>query len=154
MMIDKEKLLEYLNGHIGNNTTTFDLIKASNICKGMSDKEIQRNMHNIDPEVCETAEENGFRFNSHHHDREFLGMPWAYDFYIEIADVEKDIARISSASHLKTRKMLIEEEYGIYDEKNDLMIGFRMTIPWQIKKIYDEMCDEIDRLESEEKDID
>ena len=44
--------------------------------------------------------------------------------------------------------VLIEEEYGIYDEEKDLMIGFRTSIPWQIKKIYDEVSYEIDRLEA------
>ena len=65
------------------------------------------------------------------------------------ADVEKDIARINNAFQLKMKIVLIQCEYGIYDEEGDLLIGFRTTIPWQIKKIYDEVCDEIDRLEAD-----
>jgi len=81
-------------------------------------------------------------------------MPWVYDFYIEIADVKKDIARINRAFQYKMKLVLIEEEYGIYDEEKDLMIGFRTSIPWQIKKIYDEVSDEIDRLEAGGRIID
>ena len=50
--------------------------------------------------------------------------------------------------------VLIEEEYGIYDEEKDLMIGFRTSIPWQIKKSYDEVSDEIDSLEAGGRIID
>ena len=83
-----------------------------------------------------------------------LRRGWVYDFYIEIGNVKKDIARINRAFQYKMKLVLIEEEYGIYDEKKDLMIGFRTSIPWQIKKIYDEVSDEIDRLEAGGRIID
>lgn len=154
MMINKERLLEYLETHVGDNVTTFELAKNSKAYDGISDDEIKDEIMKINSEIRNIAIENGYRFNSHHHDNEESGMPWVYDFYIEIADVKKDIARINRAFQYKMKLVLIEEEYGIYDEEKDLMIGFRTSIPWQIKKIYDEVSDEIDRLEAGGRIID
>ncbi|MBQ5553270.1 MAG: hypothetical protein IIU37_06745 [Erysipelotrichaceae bacterium] len=154
MMINKERLLEYLETHVGDNTTIFELAKNSKAYDGISDDEIKDEIMKINSEIRNTAIENGYRFNSHHHDNEESGMPWVYDFFIEIADVKKDIARINRAFQYKMKLVLIEEEYGIYDEEKDLMIGFRTSIPWQIKKIYDEVSDEIDRLEAGGRIID
>ena len=154
MMINKERLLEYLETHVGDNTTIFELAKNSKAYDGISDDEIKDEIMKINSEIRNIAIENGYRFNSHHHDNEESGMPWVYDFYIEIADVKKDIARINRAFQYKMKLVLIEEEYGIYDEEKDLMIGFRTSIPWQIKKIYDEVSDEIDRLEAGGRIID
>ncbi|MBQ1324305.1 MAG: hypothetical protein IIY30_10980 [Erysipelotrichaceae bacterium] len=154
MMINKERLLEYLETHVGDNTTIFELAKNSKAYDGISDDEIKDEIMKINSEIRNIAIENGYRFNSHHHDNEESGMPWVYDFFIEIADVKKDIARINRAFQYKMKLVLIEEEYGIYDEEKDLMIGFRTSIPWQIKKIYDEVSDEIDRLEAGGRIID
>lgn len=46
------------------------------------------------------------------------------------------------------KKVLIVSEYGIYDDNNEDLTGFRLSIPWQIKKLYDELNDEISLLES------
>ena len=154
MMINKERLLEYLETHVGDNATIFELAKNSKAYDGISDDEIKDEIMKINSEIRNIAIENGYRFNSHHHDNEESGMSWVYDFYIEIADVKKDIARINRAFQYKMKLVLIEEEYGIYDEEKDLMIGFRTSIPWQIKKIYDEVSDEIDRLEAGGRIID
>lgn len=154
MMINKERLLEYLETHVGDNTTIFELAKNSKAYDGISDDKIKEEIMKINSEIRNIAIENGYRFNSHHHDNEESGMPWVYDFFIEIADVKKDIARINRAFQYKMKLVLIEEEYGIYDEEKDLMIGFRTSIPWQIKKIYDEVSDEIDRLEAGGRIID
>ena len=154
MMINKERLLEYLETHVGDNTTIFELAKNSKAYDGISDDEIKDEIMKINSEIRNIAIENGYRFNSHHHDNEESGMPWVYDFFIEIGDVKKDIARINRAFQYKMKLVLIEEEYGIYDEEKDLMIGFRTSIPWQIKKIYDEVSDEIDRLEADGRIID
>ena len=145
MKINKKKLLEYLEEHIGDNMNMLDLIEESGACEGISEEEIREDLLRINREIREIAEDNGYRLNSHHHDHEILGMPWVYDFYIEIADVEKDIARINRAFQLKMKIALIQYEYGIWDEEKDLLVGFRLSIPWQIKKIYDEISDEADQ---------
>ena len=129
-------------------------MKRSGAYEGKSDADIRSEIMEIDFEVRKIAEDNGFSFNSHHHDNEFLGMPWVYDFYIEIGDVEKDIAWINRAFQYKMKLVLIEQEYGIYDAEKDLMIGFRTSMPWQIKKIYDEISDTIDELEADGRIID
>ena len=154
MKINERKLLEYLEDNIGERETIFSLVKRSGAYEGKSDADIRNKITEIDQKAREIAEDNGFYFNSHHHDNEFLGMPWVYDFYIEIADVEKDIKRINEAFQLKMKLVLIEEEYGIYDYEKDLMIGFRTSMPWQIKKIYDEISDTIDELEADGRIID
>ena len=154
MKINERKLLEYLEEHIGERETIFSLVKRSGAYEDKSDVDIRSEIMKIDQKVREIAEDNGFYFNSHHHDNEFLGMPWVYDFYIEIEDVEKDIARIDKASQYKMKIVLIQQEYGIYDVEKDLMIGFRTSMPWQIKKIYDEISDTIDELEADGRIID
>ena len=154
MKINERKLLEYLEDNIGERETIFSLVKGSGSYEDKSDVDIRNKIMEIDYEVRKIAEDNGFSFNSHHHDNAFLGMPWVYDFYIEIADVEKDIKRINEAFQLKMKLVLIEEEYGIYDYEKDLMIGFRTSIPWQIKKLYDEISEMINELEADGTIID
>lgn len=154
MKINERKLLEYLEEHIGEREIIFSLVKRSGAYEDKSDVDIRNEIMEIDFEVRKIAEDNGFYFNSHHHDNEFLGMPWVNDFYIEIGDVEKDIAWINRAFQYKMKLVLIEQEYGIYDAEKDLMIGFRTSMPWQIKKIYDEIQDTIDELEADGTIID
>jgi len=154
MKINERKLLEYLEEHIGERETIFSLVKRSGAYEDKSDADIRSEIMEIDFEVRKIAEDNGFSFNSYHHDNEFLGMPWVYDFYIEIGDVEKDIAWINRAFQYKMKLVLIEQEYGIYDAEKDLMIGFRTSMPWQIKKIYDEISDTIDELEADGRIMD
>ena len=143
MKIDENKLVKYLETHIGENTTTYWLAKE---CSVSEDEEMD---FETDLLIRRIAEENGFRLNDDHHAYEELGMPWVIDFFIEVADVEKDIARINSATQLKMKWVLILDEYGIYNEYKDCWVGFRMSIPWQIKKIYDEVNQEIEEYEKE-----
>lgn len=111
-------------------------------------------MFEIDSAIRKIAGENGFRLNSDHNDSKVLGMPWVIDFYIEIADPEKDIARIMSTENLTKRIAMIEDEYGLFEPySEDVLIGFRPSIPWQIKKIYDEARDEIRKFQEEKSEI-
>ena len=151
MKIDEKKLIEYLERNIGENTRTLDLAKECAVLE--NGDEFRINLDN-DSLIRRVAKENGFRFNADHHSNDEIGMPWSIDFYIEVADVEKDIRRIMNAFQLKMRAQLIVNEYGIYDENKDVLIGFRTSIPWQIKKIYDETNEEIDELESGGRMID
>lgn len=152
MKISEKKLAEYLENHIGENCRTVDLAKECGIYEEGKDFEIGLKE---DSEIRRIAKENGFRLNDDHHADEFLGMPWSIDFYIEIADVKKDIRRINSAFQLKMKRQLIVEEYGIYKPyDDDYLIGFRLSIPWQIKKIYDEISEQIDEMEKDGRIID
>ena len=149
MTINEKKIVEYLENHIGENTTTYRLAVESGACEGMSDEQIDEEMMEIDNKIRNIAEKNDFRLNDDHHAFEELGMPWVIDFYIEIADVEKDIKWVTRSFQPKMRTVLVMEEYGIYDEWKDRFIGFRMSIPWQIKQIYDEACAVIEELEKD-----
>ncbi|MBQ1482783.1 MAG: hypothetical protein IIZ28_04340 [Erysipelotrichaceae bacterium] len=154
MKINEKKLLDYLERHIGERMRSIDLLMESEVCEGKSKKEILDHIMRLDEEVHKIAEDNGYFLNSRHHDNEILGMPWVYDFYIEVRDVDKDIARIDSAFQYKMKLVLIEQEYGIYDEETGMLFGFRTSIPWQIKKIYDEVRDEVEHLEADGTIID
>ncbi|MCR4632532.1 MAG: hypothetical protein K5648_00225 [Erysipelotrichaceae bacterium] len=154
MKINEKKVLDYLEMHVGDRMMSFDLVMESGACEGESEKQILEHMMELDRKVRKIAADNGYCFNSHHHDDEILGLPYVYDFYIEISDVDKDIARINGAFQYKMKLVLIEQEYGIYNEETGLMLGFRTSIPWQIKKIYDEIRDKVDRLEADGRDID
>ena len=62
-------------------------MKRSGAYEGKSDVDIRNEIMEIDQKVREIAEDNGFYFNSHHHDNEFLGMPWQIKkIYDEISD--------------------------------------------------------------------
>ncbi len=154
MKINEKKVLDYLEMHVGDRMKSVDLLMESGACEGESEKQILEHMMELDYKVRKIAADNGYCFNSHHHDDEILGLPYVYDFYIEIADVDKNIAWINRAFQYKMKLALIDQEYGIYDEKKDRMIGFRTSIPWQIKKIYDEIWNEVDRLEADGRNID
>ena len=140
MKINEKKLIEYLETHVGENTTTYWLAKK---CSISEDDEMDFEIDNL---IRKIAEDNGFRLNADHHEYDLLGMPWVIDFFIEIADLEKNIKWIDRAFQLKMKAVLITQEYGIYDNWERL-IGFRLSIPWQIKKMYDEISEEIEEYE-------
>ena len=140
MKIDEKKLIEYLGNHIGENTTTFWIAKE---CSLTQDDEMD---FEEDELIRRIAEENDYRLNADYHAYEELGMPWVIDFYIEIADLEKNMQWINKALQPKMKAELIIQEYGLYNNWERL-VGFRLSIPWQIKKMYDEICNELDEYE-------
>ncbi len=146
MTTNEKKVLEYLENHIGYNTTAYWLAKECGILK---DDEMD---FETDLMIWKVAKENGFRLNNDHCRDEERGMTWVFDFFIEIADVEKDVKRIMEATESQRRMELIEDEYGIFDDF-DRLLGFRTTIPWQIKKIYEEALPVADEDEEDEKPI-
>ena len=152
MKFNEKKLVEFLEKHIGENYVILDLMKESGACEEDNGEKMEDDKIDIDfvinERVRKIAAENGFCFNSHHHDNTLWGMPWVYDFYIELEDAEKDIARINAAGKPWKKKDLIEEEYGIWDEFGTLVIGFRTTIPARIKELYDQICEEIEGPEN------
>ena len=141
MKINEKKLIEYLERNVGENTTTCLIAKE---CSVSDDDEMD---FETDLLIRRIAEENSYRLNADHHAYEDLGLPWAIDFYIEIADVEKDIEWIERPAQMKMRTVLIESEYGIRDDEKGMLVGFRKSIPWQVKKIYDEYSAVIDGYE-------
>lgn len=151
MQINEKKLIDYLESHLGENIRTLDLAKECGIYKLGEDFEMNIE---TDMKIRETAKANLYRLNASHHAEDVLGMPWSIDFYIEDADVERDIRRINSAFQLKMKTVLIVEEYGIYDDLGQILLGFRASIPWQIKKLYDEIQQKIEEMESDGRDID
>ncbi len=148
MKINEKKLVEFLENHIGHNYKMLELLKDSGACEEDDGEKMENDKIEIDlvidDHVCQIAEKNGFRFNRHHHDNHLWGMPWVYDFYIEVADIEKDIARINSEKRLRSRKAMIEYEYGNYDEYRECYFGFRPTTPTKILELYDQICEEIE----------
>lgn len=140
MKIDEKKLIEYLENHVGENTTTFWLAKE---CAITQDDEMD---FETDELIRKIAEENGFRLNADYHEYEELGMPWVIDFYIEIGDLDKNISWINSALQPRMKAGLIIQEYGLYNNWERL-VGFRLSIPWQIKKMYDGIYDELEEYE-------
>ena len=80
MKIDEKKLVEYLESHIGENTTTYRVAKE---CSVSEDDEMD---FETDMLIRRVAEENGFRLNDDHCKDQFRGMPWVFDFFIEVSD--------------------------------------------------------------------
>ena len=146
MTTNEKKVLEYLESHIGDNTTAYWLAKE---CGILENDEMDFETYLM---ICKVARENGFRLNGDHHKDEDRGMPWVFDFLIEVADVEKDVKRIMEANEPEKRIALIEDEYGMFDDL-DRLLGFRTTIPWQIKKIYEEALPVADEDEEDEEPI-
>lgn len=134
MKLNEKKIVEYLQSHIGHNTSTYRLIDASKAYEGnLEDKEV--NLFELDMELREIAKNNGFRLNADHNRYRIIGLPWNIDFYIE-ESAEKTLSKFMKDKDPIRRANMIEQTYGIY--KNGELIGFTVSIPWQIKKVYDE----------------
>ena len=136
MLLNEKKVIEYLKKNIGGNATTRSLAIESGATEGMSEDELNRNMAEIDRMIWDIAEGNGFRLNNDHCKDELRGMPWVFDFFIELRE-DKDVPRILSKPSPAERMRMIEDEYGLYD-MNDVLAGFRLGIPASIKQIYDD----------------
>lgn len=134
MKLDEKKIVEYLRSHIGENTNAYRLIEDSKAYEGnLKDDDV--NLFEFVQEVWDIAKKNGFRLNNDHNRYRIIGLPWIIDFYIE-ESAEKILSKIMKEDDLSKRAMMIEEAYGIYE--NNELIGFTVSIPWQIKKVYDE----------------
>ncbi|MBQ1567724.1 MAG: hypothetical protein IIZ80_07560 [Erysipelotrichaceae bacterium] len=94
MKIDENRLIEYLENHIGENCRTVDLAKICGMYNEAGDFHIDLK---TDGEIRRIAAKNGYSFNSSHHDNEEIGMPWVIDFYIEAAISKKAFKQIRSA---------------------------------------------------------
>ena len=89
MKLDEKKIVEYLKSHIGENTTTRRLAYDSKAIEEMNEDQFQEEMWEIDETIRRIAEENGFRLNEDHCKDQLMGMPWVFDFFIEIDDENK-----------------------------------------------------------------
>lgn len=132
MKINEKKLADYLKTHVGENTTTWRLVRDSEALEeGMDDLE-------IDEEVRRIAAENKFRLNADHNYFKILGLPYNIDFYIEEYDEEAVIKRIRNTESLTEQLYLIRQEYGIEDDLTGEFITFRYDLPDELRKIYEE----------------
>ena len=147
MKIDEKKLIEYLKNHVGENTTTS---KLADECSISDDKDFG---FETDTLIRKIARDNGFRLNADYHAYDVIGMPWVIDFFIEYGDLEKNIEWINTGVQPRMKAVLIEQEYGLYDNWERL-VGFRLSIPWKIKKMYDEISDELEEYENNNVDVD
>ena len=134
MKLDEKKIVEYLRSHIGENTSVYRLIDDSKAYEGNL-KDDDANLFELVQEVWDIAKRNSFRLNSDHNRYKIIGLPWNIDFYIE-ESAEKILSKIMKENDPSKRAIMIEEAYGVYE--NDELVGFTVSIPWQIKKVYDE----------------
>lgn len=134
MNLDVEKIIDYLENHIGENTTSYLLVTKTSAYEG--DNFENENKFEMEKQICDIAERNGFYLNKEHHGDADIGLPWNIDFVIERRD-EKISNEILSEELITYRLYRIEEEYGIFNE-NEEIIGFKTNIPWKVKKTYDE----------------
>ena len=134
MKLDEKKIVEYLRSHIGENTSAYRLIEDSEAYEGNL-KDDDANLFEFVQEVWDIAKKNGFRLNNDHNRYRIIGLPWNIDFFIE-ESAEKILSKIMKENDPSKRAMMIEETYGIYE--NNELVGFTVSIPWQIKKVYDE----------------
>ena len=134
MKLNEKKIVEYLQSHLGENTSTYRLIDASKAYEGnLESKEV--NLFELDKELRDIAKKNGFRLNSDHNRYRIIRLPWNIDFYIK-ESAEKILSKFLKDKDPIRRANMIEQTYGIYE--NGELIGFTVSITWQIKKVYDE----------------
>lgn len=135
MELDIEKVVDYLENHVGESATSYMLVKTAGAYEGDDlDKE---DLFGLEEKIKIIAEKNGFTLNKAHHKDEILGMPWCIDFIIERRNEEEIAARIMKEPMMTYRLYRIQQEYGIFD-RDDMLIGFKTNMPWELKKIYDE----------------
>ena len=134
MELNEEKIIEFLENHVGEYAASYRLVKAIDAYEGDDlDKE---NLFELENQLRKIAERNGFELNKDHNKDKVIGLPWNIDFVIRKRDEGRIANEILSEELMMLRLYKIEQEYGIYDEDNEL-IGFRKNMPWKVKKVYD-----------------
>ena len=134
MELNEEKIIEFLENHVGEYATSYRLVKAIDAYEGDDlDKE---NLFELENQLRKIAGRNGFELNKDHNEGKEIGLPWNIDFVIRKRDEEKIANEILSEELMMLRLYKIEQEYGIFDEDEEL-IGFKKNMPWKVKKVYD-----------------
>ena len=101
-----------------------------------------------DASIRKIAESNGFRLNSDHHYNELLGMPYSIDFYIEEYNKDAVISAVRNERSLTKRILMIQKEYGIYDNETGELMEMRYDLPNELREIYEEDTGKLDELQS------
>ena len=134
MELNEDKIIDFLENHVGEYATSYRLVKAIDAYEGDDlDKE---DLFELENQVRKIAERNGFELNKDHNKGKIIGLPWNIDFVIRKRDEEKIANEILSEELMMFRLYKIEQEYGIFDEDEEL-IGFKKNMPWKVKKVYD-----------------
>lgn len=134
MELNEEKIIEFLENHVGENATSYRLVKAIDAYEGDDlDKE---DLFELENQLHRIAERNGFELNKDHNKDKIIGLPWNIDFVIRKRDEEKIADEILSEELMMLRLYKIEQEYGIFNE-DEVLIGFKKNMPWKVKKVYD-----------------
>ena len=88
MVLDENKIVNYLNEHVGGFITSYELIKITGAYDGnLADLEASSfGMFEMHDKVAEIARKNGFALGTAHHKKEpggmAWGLPWNIDFKI------------------------------------------------------------------------
>lgn len=134
MELNEGKIVEFFENHVGEYATSYRLVKYLDAYEGEDlDSE---NLFELEDQMHRIAERNGFELNKDHNRDKIIGLPWNIDFVIVKRDEEKIAKKILSEKLMTLRLYKIEQEYGIYDE-NEELIGFKKNMPWKVKKVYD-----------------
>lgn len=89
MVLDENKIVEYLNDHVGEFITSYELVKVTKASDGKLD-EIEKSdfgLFEMNDKVTEIAKRNGFTLSMAHHKKDSgglaWGLPWNIDFKIK-----------------------------------------------------------------------
>ena len=154
MKLNKNRILEYLKNHVGENTTTYLVIKESGAFEEDWNKLDIIDQFRLDKKVRDIAENSSFILDDVHHWGMPIGMSWNIDFYIEEYDRNKVISEIMNEQLITKRILMVQNEFGIYDDKTGEMIGLKEETPEEIRKIYSEDYDWLDKKQEEGFDVD
>ena len=154
MKLNENRILEYLKNHVGENTTTYFVIKESGAFDGDWNRLDVIDQFKLDEEVRDIAKNSSFILDDVHNWNKVIGMPWNIDFYIEEYDRDKVISEILNEQFITKRILMAQKEFGIYDEETGELIGFKKETPEEIRKIYKEDSDWLDKKQEEGFDVD
>ena len=85
MALDENKIVNYLNDHVGELITSYELVKITEAFEGKMD-EIEKSdfgLFEMNDKVAEIAKRNGFTLSTAHHKKDPGGLAWALPWNID-----------------------------------------------------------------------
>ncbi|MBR0137803.1 MAG: hypothetical protein IJM15_05285 [Erysipelotrichaceae bacterium] len=82
MKLNEERITKYLNDHVGEEITSFLLVKETGACEKDADKLEIDELFEIDEEVRRIAKASGYWLDMRKHANKCEGLPFVLDFKI------------------------------------------------------------------------
>lgn len=159
MKLNEERIIRYLNEHVGETITSLQLVRNANAYEVNNASEAEK--FEIEDAVTLIAKENGFVLDKSNHDNKIVGFPFNLDFVIKRMELKEDLIYRESvfgtympegevlSVYDRSQNNLVISSGNYYPEKEDETFAFPdITTELKDRKTYTISQSELNTIKS------